>query len=139
MSHEEEAFLSAIEADPADDTTRLVYADWLEEHGDGLRAEYIRLRLAVRAGERGRKRMVARVAGRAGDIDDDWRRRVLSVPKLKIEQFRRVEQPVTEPVTKFGGQPVWLGEPAWPISRSDGVPMQFVCQVSVPAFFGPAL
>src|SRR4051812_28311157 len=112
MSSEEEAFLSAMEADPADDTSRLVYADWLEEHGDGLRAEYIRLRLAVRAGERGRKRVVARLAEMAGDVDGEWRRRVFSVPKLKIEGFRRVEQPPTEPVTKFGGQPVWLGEPA---------------------------
>ncbi len=31
---EETAFLAAICADPADDTTRLVYADWLDEHGE---------------------------------------------------------------------------------------------------------
>jgi uncharacterized protein (TIGR02996 family) len=29
-----DAFLVAICESPEDDTTRLVYADWLEEHGD---------------------------------------------------------------------------------------------------------
>jgi uncharacterized protein (TIGR02996 family) len=41
-----EAFLQAIIADPDDDTTRLVYADWLEENGDEAdraRAEFIRI------------------------------------------------------------------------------------------------
>lgn len=36
-------FLQAIIETPDDDTPRLVYADWLEEHGDQERAEYIRL------------------------------------------------------------------------------------------------
>jgi len=33
MSSEREAFEQAIAANPADDTVRLVYADWLDEHG----------------------------------------------------------------------------------------------------------
>lgn len=37
-----EDFLAAIIADPADDTKRLIYADWLEENGEGERAEFIR-------------------------------------------------------------------------------------------------
>jgi uncharacterized protein (TIGR02996 family) len=40
-----EAFLRAIWDEPADDTARLVYADWLEDQGDGdslERAEFIR-------------------------------------------------------------------------------------------------
>jgi uncharacterized protein (TIGR02996 family) len=40
---EEAAFLAALKANPADDTTRLVYADWLDEHGEGAKAEYLRL------------------------------------------------------------------------------------------------
>jgi uncharacterized protein (TIGR02996 family) len=40
---EQDAFLRAICASPEDDTVRLVYADWLEEHGDAVRAEFIRL------------------------------------------------------------------------------------------------
>jgi uncharacterized protein (TIGR02996 family) len=31
---EENAFQNALDADPADATTRLVFGDWLEEHGD---------------------------------------------------------------------------------------------------------
>jgi uncharacterized protein (TIGR02996 family) len=38
-----EAFLQAIRDNPEDDTPRLIYADWLEEHGDAARAEFIRV------------------------------------------------------------------------------------------------
>jgi len=41
MSHD--PFLRAIAAAPDDDTPRLVYADWLDEHGDPARAEFIRV------------------------------------------------------------------------------------------------
>lgn len=40
MNHE--AFLSAILEYPDDDAPRLIYADWLEEHGEPARAEFIR-------------------------------------------------------------------------------------------------
>lgn len=42
MTSDEKAMLSAIIADPANDTPRLIYADWLEEQGDSNRAEFIR-------------------------------------------------------------------------------------------------
>ena len=44
-----ETFLRQIREEPADDTRRLVYADWLDEHGDADRAEFIRgqVRLAA--------------------------------------------------------------------------------------------
>lgn len=42
MSVEENGFYTAILQNPDDDTVRLVYADWLEEHGDTDRAEFIR-------------------------------------------------------------------------------------------------
>ena len=38
----ESALLAAIWADPHDDTPRLVYADWLDEHDQPARAEFIR-------------------------------------------------------------------------------------------------
>jgi uncharacterized protein (TIGR02996 family) len=38
-----DGFLLSIAAVPEDDTPRLVYADWLEEHGESARAEFIRL------------------------------------------------------------------------------------------------
>ena len=37
------ALLRAVIADPDDDLPRLVYADWLDEHGQDERAEFIRL------------------------------------------------------------------------------------------------
>jgi uncharacterized protein (TIGR02996 family) len=132
----EAAFLQAIAANPQDDVHRLVYADWLEEHGDS-RGEFIRLRLKVHE-PRGRKHVEARLAQLSVDIDGRWRRQVFCVPKLSLKQYRRVKQPVTEPGTKFGGQPTWIDGPAWPIS-SRGEPMQFVCQVVVPNLFGSPL
>jgi uncharacterized protein (TIGR02996 family) len=42
MTHDE-AFLQAIRETPSDDAPRLIYADWLEEHGRTERAEFIRL------------------------------------------------------------------------------------------------
>jgi uncharacterized protein (TIGR02996 family) len=49
-----EALLAAVCADPDDDTPRLVYADWLEEHGDErwrARAAFIREQVRVAAGQ----------------------------------------------------------------------------------------
>lgn len=43
-------FLAAIIAEPDDDLPRLVFADWLEENGDGDRAEFIRIQCALARG-----------------------------------------------------------------------------------------
>src|SRR5262245_41301692 len=40
---DEAAFLRAIQAAPTDATAKLVYADWLDEHGEPERAEYLRV------------------------------------------------------------------------------------------------
>ncbi len=40
---DEQAFFDAIMADRSDDTPRLVYADWLDDHNQPERAEFIRL------------------------------------------------------------------------------------------------
>lgn len=40
---QEEAFIQAIREALADDAPRLIYADWLEEHGQPDRAEFIRI------------------------------------------------------------------------------------------------
>jgi uncharacterized protein (TIGR02996 family) len=47
--HPEESFLADILEHPDDDAVRLIYADWLEEHGDPAgadRAEFIRVQCA---------------------------------------------------------------------------------------------
>jgi uncharacterized protein (TIGR02996 family) len=37
-----DAFLRAIAASPDDDAPRLIFSDWLDEHGDAQRAEFVR-------------------------------------------------------------------------------------------------
>jgi uncharacterized protein (TIGR02996 family) len=44
---DEAALLAAIAAHPDEDTPRLMYADWLDEHGQGVRAEFIRVQIEV--------------------------------------------------------------------------------------------
>ncbi|MBB4742357.1 hypothetical protein BJY16_005816 [Actinoplanes octamycinicus] len=50
--------------------------------------------------------------------------------------WRPATEPVTGPVAKLGGQPHWLAEPLWPVSRSSAEPMTFVGQFPLP---GPEL
>src|SRR5919201_6511949 len=47
MTAAETAFLRLILADPEADGPRLVYADWLDEHGQPDRAEFIRVQCAL--------------------------------------------------------------------------------------------
>jgi uncharacterized protein (TIGR02996 family) len=49
---DEQAFLDAIIAAPDDDAPRLIYADWLDEHGHAERAEFIRLQSELARKER---------------------------------------------------------------------------------------
>jgi uncharacterized protein (TIGR02996 family) len=42
-----ESFFRAIQANPDDDTLRLVFADWLDEHNDPARAEFIRVQVEL--------------------------------------------------------------------------------------------
>jgi uncharacterized protein (TIGR02996 family) len=46
MTHND-AFLRAIIENPDDDTPRVIYADWLDEHGDTARAEFIRVQIEL--------------------------------------------------------------------------------------------
>ncbi|MFI6601391.1 hypothetical protein ACIBHX_34520 [Nonomuraea sp. NPDC050536] len=51
-------------------------------------------------------------------------------PGARLE-FVSADGPMREPVTKIGGQPVWLEEPQWPFSRFTGEPMQFLGQFTL--------
>lgn len=58
------------------------------------------------------------------------------VPKLDLS-LQPARRPITAHVTKFGGRPVWLEEPAWPLTPATGEPMEFVAQVRLePNLFG---
>ena len=49
METEDAALWRAVVADPHDDAPRLVYADWLEEHGRPERAEFVRVQCRLAA------------------------------------------------------------------------------------------
>ncbi|RTL44186.1 MAG: hypothetical protein EKK53_07875 [Burkholderiales bacterium] len=51
--------------------------------------------------------------------------------------FVAARSPVTTPVTKFGGHPVWLQAACVPTSRRTGEPMTFIGQVVVPPELAP--
>src|SRR5262245_55658876 len=71
---EQAALLTAIIAHPDDDAPRLVYADWLQEHGNEEQAQYIRdaIQLARMGPKgRGRKRLEKRVA-EAEERGEEW-------------------------------------------------------------------
>ena len=46
----EDAFLQTILESPDDDAPRLVFADWLDEHGNGEQAEFIRVQIELAGG-----------------------------------------------------------------------------------------
>ncbi|MEV0703064.1 hypothetical protein AB0I53_34815 [Saccharopolyspora sp. NPDC050389] len=53
-------------------------------------------------------------------------------PDRQNLRFVEASEPITEPITKFGGQPVWLADPTWPLSADTGRPMRFIGQVRLP-------
>ncbi|MGF1490764.1 MAG: DUF1963 domain-containing protein [Prochloraceae cyanobacterium] len=48
-------------------------------------------------------------------------------------QFQNVETTteITSPITKFGGQPVWLSQPCWPLSFETSEKMLFMSQIAL--------
>ena len=46
------AFVRAVCVNPADDLTRLAFADWLDEHGEHDRAEFVRVQCRIATLER---------------------------------------------------------------------------------------
>lgn len=59
-----------------------------------------------------------------------------TIPRWSL-QLQPALMPIDRPITKFGGQPVWLGSPTWPLG-SDGAPMTFMAQFAVPNVEGMA-
>lgn len=47
--------------------------------------------------------------------------------KKYVIQYRAALSPINDPVTKLGGQPVWIDKPQWPIGTT-GAPLMFVGQ-----------
>jgi uncharacterized protein (TIGR02996 family) len=84
----EDVFLAQLMATPTDDSTRLVYADWLDEQGDPVsaaKAEFLRLtaQLGSSTVRKGRKKKLRKLLQqRAATLDTDW---LALVSRLHIE------------------------------------------------------
>lgn len=88
---ERAAFIDAILDNPADDTARLVFADWLEEHGEPHRAEFIRAQIeAEKLPEDVRQRNDpgARIAGKHGAALGGGWRKALGLSETEGEYVR---------------------------------------------------
>lgn len=88
---ERAAFINAILDNPADDTARLVFADWLEEHGEPERAEFIRVQIeADKLPEdvRLRNDPGARIAGKHGAAFGGGWRKAIGLSETEGEYVR---------------------------------------------------
>ncbi len=87
---QEQSFLAALEAAPEDDSTWLVYADWLEERGDP-RGQYLRLRAALWQGLIGPERVeptVERLAELRRSLDPLWHQRCIGLLRRRPLRFQ---------------------------------------------------
>jgi uncharacterized protein (TIGR02996 family) len=105
---DDEAFLRAIAAAPADDAPRLVYADWLDERGDA-RAALVRAEVsfAHNPSDTGR----AAFRERRAHLDPNWWPRLARATSGPPSIFRCVAcgLPLTGPVWPLGDV-VWLSQ-----------------------------
>src|SRR3954451_6868321 len=89
MGPEEAAFLDRVCADPDDDAPRLIFADWLDEHGDP-RGGFIRVQVALARlapGDRRRYTLVDREAALLARYHAPWSDRLRGVAGWT--EFRR--------------------------------------------------
>lgn len=94
-----EALLAAIRADPDEDTPRLAFADWMEEHGATDTAAYIRSEIA---------------AYRAGRTAVQWDRVGMWGSVRGLSQVLRVSNHVwLESAARFLDLPDWVGREVW--------------------------
>jgi uncharacterized protein (TIGR02996 family) len=105
-----EAFLRSIIEAPDDDTSRLAYADWLEENGDPDRAEFIRVQCRIAVldeDEPGRRELQRREYELLADHWGEWAGPL--VGRVRRWQFRRgfVEQVKME-AGQFLREAKWL-------------------------------
>lgn len=54
--------------------------------------------------------------------------------KKHLIEFVRADAPIEQPITKFGGMPVWVGEAQWPLGAETGEPMMFIGQIALDSF-----
>lgn len=132
----DEAFLHAIADKPADDATRLAYADWLEERGDP-RADFLRVQCALeeQANDKARYRdLCKREKKLFAQLDPAWimrvRRFTTGAPCCDLGSLvpdlaplartttrlhpHRAAAPIPEWMSKIGGRFLWPRNKPWP-------------------------
>lgn len=139
---EEGDILAGVADRTGDPTTRLVYADWLEERGDSRSAF---LRSLVAAVESGSKLPVARNLPEAWlqlvgfRLESEIRKRkltphrpailALARPTVAIRTRRSSDSVIPLGGTKFGGQPDLAAGSDWP--ACDEGPLEFLAQLDL--------
>jgi uncharacterized protein (TIGR02996 family) len=86
--NEREALLKAVCENPYDDAPRLVFADWLQEHGEEERAEFIRVQIQFDRGAF-RPSEEARLKRRLRKLDVHKAQWELEIPKAEYIYFSR--------------------------------------------------
>ncbi|HYT91149.1 MAG TPA: TIGR02996 domain-containing protein [Gemmataceae bacterium] len=87
--NQDQALLRAVIDNPDDDGPRLVYADWLEEHGDAERAEFIRIQIAVAESPYLRSLRVLNVSNNS--TREEFANHIPGAAKVRLEQrFKQV-------------------------------------------------
>jgi uncharacterized protein (TIGR02996 family) len=103
---DEAAFLRTIQANPADTTAKLVYADWLDDHGEPERAEYLRLIAHGTPDEAQKRELESRVGSR-------WRS-WLNIPLPNWNEVTFYALGKLETVLNYHqGNSSWLGQPGY--------------------------
>src|SRR5262245_56724008 len=95
VTEQERAFWQAILDAPEDDTPRLVYADWLDDHGQAERAELIR--------------SACRLA-KMPEYDDDYpglRARVAEQTHAEVDRWNQALRGIVDRVSLHRGVPAW--------------------------------
>ena len=106
-----DALLRTIIVDPADDTPRLVYADWLEENGEPDRAEFIRVQ--VKLARLGDNPECSRGTPNADDCGDP------RCPRRRHSRLRRRERELWAKAADDAMQadePLWGVLPTWHVA-----------------------
>jgi uncharacterized protein (TIGR02996 family) len=109
----ERSFQSAIAETPEDLTPRMVYADWLEEHGDP-RAEYLRLHCELLRGvdRPQRQARLERQAARLGQtLDLEWLRFIDLQDELYRLSHRCGGTPLPPAIRELWREAIWQTDP----------------------------
>ncbi len=91
---DETAFLAALKANPADDTARLVYADWLDEHDEPQKAAYLRRGGVSERASTESERLAGRGTNRSdrGALPTDWRLATAARFTLVLDSFEPTQK-----------------------------------------------